>query len=120
MAAPSTIFIRRLKKVSDGDLTIEVHSKRNDEFQLLAEGICDMIAHMKEAGIRLKDVNEELSQAATDMSAASSHFLATSQDIQNQVGEMRQVSKNWMKALKDMPAADGLSVRHHRQRILTF
>ncbi len=40
-------FIRRLKKVSAGDLTIEVHSKRNDEFQLLAEGICDMIAHMK-------------------------------------------------------------------------
>ena len=72
-------FIRRLKKVSDGDLTIEVHSKRNDEFQLLADGICDM-----------KDVNEELSRAATDMSAASSHFLATSQDIQNQVGEMRQ------------------------------
>ena len=83
-------FIRRLKKVSDGDLTIEVHSKRNDEFQLLAEGICDMIAHMKKLVSGLKDVNEELSRAATDMSAASSHFLATSQDIQNQVGEMRQ------------------------------
>ena len=83
-------FIRRLKKVSDGDLTIEVHSKRNDEFQLLADGICDMIAHMKKLVSGLKDVNEELSRAATDMSAASSHFLATSQDIQNQVGEMRQ------------------------------
>ena len=83
-------FIRRLKKVSDGDLTIEVHSKRNDEFQLLADGICDMIAHMKKLVSGLKDVNEELSRAATDMSAASSHFLATSRDIQNQVGEMRQ------------------------------
>ena len=83
-------FIRRLKKVSDGDLTIEVHSKRNDEFQLLADGICDMIAHMKKLVSGLKDVNEELSRAATDMSAASSHFLTTSQDIQNQVGEMRQ------------------------------
>lgn len=83
-------FIRRLKKVSDGDLTIEVHSKRNDEFQLLAEGICDMIAHMKKLVSSLKDVNEELSRAATDMSAASGHFLSTSQDIQNQVGEMRQ------------------------------
>ena len=83
-------FIRRLKKVSAGDLTIEVHSKRNDEFQLLADGICDMIAHMKKLVSGLKDVNEELSRAATDMSAASSHFLATSQDIQNQVGEMRQ------------------------------
>ena len=83
-------FIRRLKKVSAGDLTIEVHSKRNDEFQLLAEGICDMIAHMKKLVSGLKDVNEELSRAAADMSAASSHFLSTSHDIQNQVGEMRQ------------------------------
>ena len=49
-----------------------------------------MIAHMKKLVSGLKDVNEELSRAATDMSAASSHFLATSQDIQNQVGEMRQ------------------------------
>lgn len=82
-------FIRQLKKVSDGDLTIEVHSRRNDEFRLLAEGICDMIAHMKKLVSGLKDVNEELSRAATDMSAASSHFLTTSRDIQNQVSEMR-------------------------------
>ena len=83
-------FIRRLKKVSAGDLTIEVHSKRHDEFQLLAEGICDMINHMKLLVSGLKDVNEELSRAANDMSAASQHFLTTSQDIQSQVGEMRQ------------------------------
>lgn len=83
-------FIRRLKKVSAGDLTIEVHSKRRDEFQLLADGICDMINHMKLLISGLKDVNEELSRAANDMSAASQHFLTTSQDIQSQVGEMRQ------------------------------
>ena len=83
-------FIRRLKKVSAGDLTIEVHSKRHDEFQLLAEGICDMINHMKLLVSGLKDVNEELSRAANDMSAASQHFLMTSQDIRSQVGEMRQ------------------------------
>lgn len=82
-------FIRQLKKVSDGDLTVEVHSRRKDEFRLLAEGISDMIAHMKKLVSGLKDVNEELSRAATDMSAASSHFLTTSHDIQNQVGEMR-------------------------------
>ncbi len=82
-------FIRQLKKVSDGDLTVEVHSGRNDEFRLLAEGISDMIAHMEKLVSGLKDVNEELSRAATDMSAASSHFLTTSHDIQNQVGEMR-------------------------------
>ena len=90
-------FIRRLKKVSDGDLTIEVHSKRNDEFQLLADGICDMIAHMKKLVSGLKDVNEELSRAATDMSAASSHFLATSQDIQKADEELFSMLKDLRK-----------------------
>ena len=79
-----------------------------------------MIAHMKKLVSGLKDVNEELSRAATDMSAASSHFLATSQDIQNQVGEMRQGIEKLDESSEDVPAADGLSVRHHRQRILTF
>lgn len=103
-------FIRRLKKVSAGDLTIEVHSKRNDEFQLLAEGICDMINHMKLLVSGLKDVNEELSRAANDMSAASQHFLTTSQDIRSQVGEMRQGIKKLDEGSEDcMQQMDSLS-----------
>lgn len=119
-------FIRRLKKVSAGDLTIEVHSKRNDEFQLLAEGICDMIAHMKKLVSGLKDVNEELSRAATDMSAASQHFLSTSRDIQNQVGEMRQgiekLDEGSEDCLQQMDSLSGTigSVSSHSDQINTL
>lgn len=83
-------MIKSLKKVAAGDLTTSVKTKRKDEFLLLSNGITDMLGHMKELVGGLKDVNEELSCAAGDVSDSSAHFLETSKDIQGQVGEMKQ------------------------------
>ncbi len=83
-------IIGNLKKVSDGDLTIEIKSKRKDEFRLLADGIADMLSHMKTLVAGIKDVNNELGEATTGMTAASTHFLETSQNIQEQISEMQQ------------------------------
>lgn len=83
-------ILRNLKKVSEGDLTVEVKSKRKDEFRLLADGIADMLSHMKTLVAGIKNVNSELGQATTGMTAASEHFLQTSQDIQEQISEMQQ------------------------------
>ena len=83
-------MIHKLKKVSDGDLTVEVKTKRKDEFKLLAEGISDMVAHMKMLVSSIKEVNGELGTAATGMAAASENFLLTSRDIQSEISEMSQ------------------------------
>lgn len=83
-------IIRKTKKVSDGDLTVEIKTKRKDEFRLLSEGISDMLTHMKKLVISLKESNDELSEATGGMAEASNHFLTTSRDIQEQVSEMRQ------------------------------
>lgn len=83
-------MIRKLKKVSEGDLTVEVKTKRKDEFMLLADGITDMTAHMKKLVTGLKDVNDELTEAAAGMSAASDNFLQTSHDIQTEIFEIDQ------------------------------
>lgn len=82
--------LRSLKKVTEGDLTVELKSKRKDEFRLLNDGIADMLASMKTLVTGLKDVNGELGVAAEGMAAASEHFLETSQDIQEQVAEMQE------------------------------
>lgn len=83
-------IIRKLRKVSEGDLTVEVKTKRKDEFKLLAEGISDMVAHMKKLVTGLKEVNGELTQAAGGMADASENFLETSKDIQKEISEMSQ------------------------------
>ena len=83
-------IIRKLRKVSEGDLTVEVKTKRKDEFKLLAEGISDMVAYMKKLVTGLKEVNGELTQAAGGMADASENFLETSKDIQKEISEMSQ------------------------------
>lgn len=83
-------IINTLKKVADGDLTTTVKTKRKDEFRLLSDGIADMLASMKKLVGGLKDVNDELSKATSGMASASEHFLSTSKDIQEQIGEMQQ------------------------------
>ena len=39
--------LKKLKKVSGGDLTVEITTGRKDEFGLLAEGVSHMVGHMK-------------------------------------------------------------------------
>lgn len=72
----------QLRKVAKGDLTVEVTTKRKDEFKLLTEGITDMIANMKLLIQNVNDMSKELTEAAGFVSDSSSTFMQTSQDIQ--------------------------------------
>ena len=105
-------MIKKLKKVSHGDLTVEVKTKRKDEFKLLADGITDMTAHMKKLVTGLKDVNGELTKAATGMASASDNFLQTSRDIQSEIQEIDLGVENLDKESADcLHQMDALSER---------
>lgn len=105
-------MIRKLKKVSEGDLTVEVKTGRKDEFMLLADGITDMIAHMKKLVTGLKDVNDELTKAAAGMTAASNNFLQTSHDIRTEISEIDQGIEKLDKESEDcLSQMDSLSGR---------
>lgn len=82
-------LIRKIKRVANGDLTVEVKTKRKDEFMLLTNGVEDMVTHTKELVSGLKDVNTELSSATGNMATSSGHFLETSEDIQSEIDEMQ-------------------------------
>ena len=73
---------RQLQKVAKGDLTVEVTTKRKDEFKLLTKGITDMIANMKLLIQNINEMSKELTEAASFVSDSSSTFMQTSQDIQ--------------------------------------
>lgn len=72
----------QLRKVAKGDLTVEVTTKRKDEFKLLTEGITDMISNMKLLIQKVNEMSKELTQAAGFVSDSSSTFMETSQNIQ--------------------------------------
>ena len=105
-------MLRKLQKVSEGDLTVEVRTRRKDEFKLLAEGITDMTIHMKKLVTSVKDVNGELTGAVGGMSAASDSFVKSSRDIQLEISEMRQgigkMDDESDDCLKQMDALSGI------------
>ncbi len=82
--------LRKLKKVSGGDLTVEITTGRKDEFGLLAEGVSHMVGHMKKLVTGLKDVDGEIAGASEKMISASGSFLETSRGIQGEIGEINQ------------------------------
>ena len=81
-------IVRKVKRVSGGDLTVEVHTKRKDEFRLLADGVTDMIGNMRTLVTGIKDVNNELAIASDGMAAASDNFMTTSKNIIDEIAEI--------------------------------
>ncbi|GFI70753.1 methyl-accepting chemotaxis protein McpC [Lachnospiraceae bacterium] len=105
-------MIHKLKKISEGDLTVEVKTRRKDEFKLLAEGVTDMATHMKTLVTGLKDVNAELTGAVGGMTAASDSFLTSSRGIQTEISDMKQgIGKMDNESEDCMRQMDALSLR---------
>jgi methyl-accepting chemotaxis protein len=88
MSGTIQYILRQLRKVSKGDLTIHLTSKRKDEFGLLCDGVNDTVAHVKGLIEHVNEVSGQLTAAAAYVSEASGMFLETSQDIQNAVSEI--------------------------------
>ncbi len=80
----------QLRKVAKGNLTVEVTTKRKDEFKLLTQGITDMIANMKLLIQNVNDMSKELTEAASFVSDSSSTFMQTSQDIQYAITDIEK------------------------------
>ena len=78
-------ILRKLRKVADGDLTIHLTTRKQDEFGLLCEGINHTVEHVKELIVHVNEVSNQLNEAAGYVNEASGTFLKTSQNIQEAV-----------------------------------
>ncbi len=81
-------ILTQLHRLSDGDLTIHLKTRRKDEFGLLCDGVNDTVENMKRLILDVNDVSRQVGEAAMHVAEASRTFLATSQDIQNAVEEI--------------------------------
>lgn len=81
-------IMRQIKKVSEGDLTVQVHVRRKDEFAILANGISDMIAHTKHLIQQVDDVSTDLTHISEEVIRSSEEFLTSSKGIENSVDEI--------------------------------
>lgn len=81
-------FLKQIKKVSKGDLTVKVYTKRKDEFAVLATGISDMIVHTKHLIQKVEVVSTELTDISKQVIESSEMFLKSSKGIENSVNEI--------------------------------
>jgi len=83
-----TYMMKQLKKVAQGDLTVEIKTKRRDEFSFLAQDITDMISNMKILIQKVKDVGMELVSTIDLLADTSKIFVHTTVDIQGAVNDI--------------------------------
>lgn len=81
-------FLKQINKVSKGDLTVKVYTKRKDEFAVLATGISDMISHTKHLIQKVEVVSTELTDISKQVIESSEMFLKSSKGIENSVSEI--------------------------------
>ena len=81
-------FLKQIKKVSKGDLTVKVYTKRKDEFAVLATGISDMIVHTKHLIQKVEEVSTELTDISKQVIESSEMFLESSKGIESSVNEI--------------------------------
>lgn len=90
-----------LKQLEEGNLTVSVSLKRKDEFQLLSQGIKNMILGMKNLIVQMTSVSENvLSNATTvtgnteDMLEKSNYIAKNVTDIEHAIGQQAQDAMN--------------------------
>ena len=107
-----TSILAQIKKVSQGDLTVQVYTKRKDEFAILATGISDMILHTKNLIEQVELVSTELTNISGEVIQSSEEFLRSSKYIGDSVGEI-EVGTNEQagQSVKCLEEMDHLSKR---------
>ncbi len=80
--------VKHLVTISKGDLTVEYHTDRRDEFAQLADGMTEMVVNFRGLIKKLSNVYHMFLEALHMVSDTSGTFNHTSKDIQTAVHEI--------------------------------
>ncbi|MGB8455125.1 MAG: methyl-accepting chemotaxis protein [Anaerocolumna sp.] len=79
---------KKLKLISEGDLTVHVSVKRKDEFAVLANNIMDMLGNMRGLIQKAAHVSQLVSDSAANVMEASKTIADTSTNISSAIDEI--------------------------------
>ncbi|NBH83190.1 methyl-accepting chemotaxis protein [bacterium C-53] len=83
-------IIKRLKKVSQGDLTVGFKDKRKDEFGVLSRNIMDMICNMKKLIMEVESIATVVTEAVAHVESISGEAEESSLKI---TGSLQEIDK---------------------------
>ncbi len=79
---------KKLKQISEGDLTVTVTVKRKDEFAVLANNITDMLGNMRGLIQKVARVSRLVSDSALNVKETSKVIAGTSTNIASAINEI--------------------------------
>lgn len=82
------ILNKKLKLISEGDLTVEINLNRNDEFQILANNVRDMQSNMRNLIQNVAKISNLVSQSAYEVKESSNTIAEGSYNIQAAIEEI--------------------------------
>ncbi|MSS64455.1 methyl-accepting chemotaxis protein [Velocimicrobium porci] len=79
-----------LKIASKGDLTVELKTKRHDEFRQLMAGIMNMLSSMCDLIYKVTGVGRQVTNAAQDVTENSEIVLTSTKEIKQAIGDIEE------------------------------
>jgi len=83
-------IILKLRKAANGDLTMDLSTKRKDEFRVLLNEINHTFVNMKNLIGQVKGLSGDVSDASTDVAHTSENFMNTTETIATAMTEIEQ------------------------------
>lgn len=83
-------IIKNLKLVASGDLTVKFHTRRKDEFMILAKNIQDMTESMKGLINKTKDLSNTVSDSSMQVTSSANTFTQATREISSAIDEIEQ------------------------------
>ncbi len=88
ISKPIYTIVEATEKISEGDLTVQVQLKSNDETSLLASALNKMSGEIKTLIKEAKNVGEQMIFTATDLAAMSEETNATVEEVATTIDEI--------------------------------
>lgn len=97
-------IIRRLKKASEGDLTVQLKTKGRDELSMLSRHIMEVISNTRGLILKVEDIVKLIANAADEVESVSEEMENSSETI---IGTLKEIDAGVSTQAKD--AQDCLS-----------
>ena len=91
-----------MKRAGDGDLTVNINIKSNDEIKELGNSFNAMIEHQDEIVKSVRNAAEELNAASEEMAASSEEISATTEEISATINKVAEDAEKQNESILDV------------------
>jgi len=93
---------KAMKLAGDGDLTVNINIKSNDEIKELGDSFNDMIKHQDEIVRNVSTAAEQLNAASEEMAASSEEISATTEEISATINQIAEDAEKQNESILDV------------------